>query len=229
MKHSNTRQMNLLNKWLLVFLLTALPAAGRLYAQHYVSDAKIVYKLELPPEQLQMDAMLEGSTLTQYMRGHLSRIDMNLNVVHYTYLINSKEQSLVTLIDNHVDKYLIRSGKEEYEKELKQYAGTQFKDETGTKELVGHTCKKAIGTTPDGKTFEVYYAPDLIPENKHYNRRFVNLKGIPLQFEIITRTGAKMMVTATSLDLHPVPSSMFEVPVSGYKVISKEELQRMGN
>ena len=217
-----------MNKWLLALLLTSL-AAGPVYAQHYVSDARIVYKLELPPEQLQMDAMLEGSTLTQYIRGHLSRIDMNLNVVHYTYLINSKEQNLVTLIDNHGDKYLIRSGKEEYDKELKQYAGIHFKDEAATKELVGYTCKKAIGTTPDGKTFEVYYAPDLIPENRHYNRRFVNLKGIPLQFEIITRTGAKMLVTATSIDLHPVQASMFEVPVSGYKVISKEELQKMGN
>ena len=217
-----------MNKWLLSLLLTGL-AAGPVYAQHYVSDARIVYKLELPPEQLQMDAMLEGSTLTQYIRGHLSRIDMNLNVVHYTYLINSKEQNLVTLIDNNGDKDLIRSGKEEYDKELKQYAGIHFKDEPVTKDLVGYTCKKAIGTTPDGKTFEVYYAPDLIPENRHYNRRFVNLKGIPLQFEIITRTGAKMLVTATSIDLHPVQASMFEVPVSGYKVISKEELQKMGN
>lgn len=228
MKHCNIKNMNASKKWLLTLLLAAW-AAGRLCAQHYVSDAKIVYKLELPPEQMQMDAMLEGSTLTQYVRGHLSRIDMNLNVVHYTYLINSKEHRLVTLIDNHTDKYLIHSDKEEYEKELKQYGAIHFKDVPGTKELVGYTCKKAIGTMPDGKTFEVYYAPSLIPENKHYNRRFVNLKGIPLEFEIITRTGAKMKVTATAIDLNPVQASVFEVPVSGYKVISKEELQRMGN
>ncbi|SEN02935.1 GLPGLI family protein [Chitinophaga rupis] len=217
-----------LNKWLLIFLICSM-AAGRLCAQRLVSDMKIVYKLELPPEQLQADAMLEGSTLTQYMRGHLSRIDMNLNVVHYTYLINSKEQTLITLIDNHGDKYLIRSDKEEYDKELKQYTGIRFKDEAGTKELLGYTCKKATGIMPDGKTFEVYYTPDLIPENKHYNRRFVNLKGMPLQFEIITRTGAKMNVIATNIDLHPVPAALFETPVSGYKVISKEELQKMGS
>ena len=217
-----------LNKWLLIFLICSM-AAGRLCAQRLVSDMKIVYKLELPPEQLQADAMLEGSTLTQYMRGHLSRIDMNLNVVHYTYLINSKEQTLTTLIDNHGDKYLIRSDKEEYDKELKQYTGIRFKDEAGTKELLGYTCKKATGIMPDGKTFEVYYTSDLIPENKHYNRRFVNLKGMPLQFEIITRTGTKMNVIATHIDLHPVPAALFETPVSGYKVISKEELQKMGS
>ncbi|KAA2241608.1 hypothetical protein F0L74_17125 [Chitinophaga agrisoli] len=220
--------MKLPNSLFLTFLMLGF-TAGHLCAQRLVSDVKIVYKLQLPPEQLQTDALLEGSTLTQYIRGPLSRIDMNLNVVSYTYLINSREQNLVTLIDNHGDKYLIRSDKDEYDKELKQYAGIHFKDEPGTKDLVGYTCKKAIGTMPDGKTFEVYYTPDLVPENKHYNRRFVNLKGLPLEFEIITRAGAKMSVIATQLDLHPVPASLFEVPVSGYKLISKEELQKMGS
>jgi hypothetical protein len=221
-------RMNLPNRWLLTTLVLAL-AAGPLSAQHMVSDAKIVYKLQLPPEQAQMDALLEGSSLTQYLRGHLSRIDMNFNMVHYTYLINSREKTLVTLIDNHGDKYLIRAGREEYERELKQYSGIQFKDEAGNKEIAGYKCQKAQGTMPDGKTFEVYYAPGLVPENKQYNRRFVNLKGIPLQFEIISKTGAKMSVVATRVDLNSVPASFFDVPTSGYKIISKEELQKMGN
>ncbi len=228
MKNISVIQMKIPKGLFLTFLVLGF-TAGYLRAQRLVSDVKIIYKLQLPPEQLQTDAMLEGSTLTQYIRGPLSRIDMNLNVVSYTYLINSREQNLVTLIDNHGDKYLIRSDKEEYDKELKLYAGIHFKDEPGTKDLVGYTCKKAIGTMPDGKTFEVYYTPDLIPENKHYNRRFVNLKGLPLEFEIITRAGARMNVIATQLDLHPIPASLFEVPVSGYKLISKEELQKMGS
>src|SRR5690606_16065279 len=132
--------------------------------------------------------------------------------------------TLVTLIDSHSGKYLIRSGRDEYEKDLKRYTGIHFKDEPGTRELAGYSCQRAIGTMPEGATFEVYYAPDLIPENKHYSRRFMNLKGIPLQFEIITKTGAKMQATVISLDLHPVPASYFEVPASGYKLISKEEL-----
>lgn len=216
-------RMNLPKRWLLTTLVMAL-AVGRLCAQHMVSDARIIYKLQLPPEQA---ALLEGSSFTQYMRGHLSRIDMNFNVVRYTYLINSREKSMITLIDNHGDKYLIRSDKEEYDKELRQYAGIQFKDEAGNREIAGYKCRKAMGTMPDGKTFEVYYAPDLVPENRQYNRRFVNLKGIPLQFEIITKTGAKMSVVATQVDLYSVPASYFDVPTSGYKVISKEELQKM--
>lgn len=228
MKNTSIKHMKTLNKWLLALLVGSM-ATGSLSAQRLVSDMKIVYKLELPPDQQQAGAMLQGSTLVEYMRGHLSRIDMNLNVVHYTYLINSRDQAVVTLIDNQGDKYLIRSDREEYEKELKQYSNIRFKDEPGTKELLGYTCKKATGIMPDGKTFEVYYTPDLVPENRHYNRRFVNLKGIPLQFEIITKAGARMIVIATHIDLHPVPAAMFETPTSGYKVISREELQKMGS
>lgn len=201
--------------------------SGSLLAQRIVSDAKIIYKMELPPEQVQMDAMLEGSTFTQYMRGPLSRIDMNFNIVHYTYLINSKTETMTTLIDQHGNKYLIRAGKEQYNKDLKQYENIQFKDQTETKEVAGYTCRKAIGTMPDGQTFEVFYAIDLVPENKQYNRRFVNLKGIPLEFEIITKTGAKTRVIATKIDLYPIPASYFDVPKTGYKEVSQEELKNM--
>lgn len=201
--------------------------SGTLMAQRTVSDAKIVYKMELPPEQLQMDAMLEGSTFTQYMRGPMSRIDMNFNIVHYTYLINSRTETMTTLIDQHGNKYLIRASKDQYEKDLKQYESVQFKDQAETKEIAGYTCRRAIGTMPDGQTFEVYYAVDLIPENRQYNRRFVNLKGIPLEFEIVTKTGAKTRVIATKIELYPIPASYFDVPKTGYKEVSQEELKKM--
>ena len=209
----------------LTFILVI--CAGSLLAQRTVSDAKIVYKMELPPEQLQMDAMLEGSTFTQYMRGPLSRIDMNFNIVHYTYLINSKTETMTTLIDQHGNKYLIRAGKDQYNKDLKQYENIQFKDQSETKEIAGYTCRRAIGAMPDGQTFEVFYATDLVPENKQYNRRFVNLKGIPLEFEILTKTGSKTRVIATKVDLFPIPASYFDVPKTGYKEVSQEELKNM--
>ncbi|RBL88428.1 DUF4412 domain-containing protein [Chitinophaga flava] len=196
-------------------------------AQRTISDAKIIYKMDLPPEQLQTDAMLEGSTLTQYMRGQLSRIDMDFNVVKYTYLINTKDETLTTLIDQHGTKYMIRAKKDQYEKELKQYENVQFKDQPETRQIAGYTCRKTIGTLPDGNTFEVYYTPDLVPENRHYNRRFVNLKGIPLEFEILTKTGSKMRVIATKVELFPIPASYFDVPKTGYKVVSAEELKNM--
>lgn len=219
------KYITVMQKAILTLLCCCLITSS-LFAQRLVSDAKIVYRIETPP---QADPSFEGGTLTQYMKGHLSRVDIDFKSVHYSYLINSREETVVTLIDNHGDKYLIRAGKDEYTKELNEYAQVQFKDGTETKQIAGYNCKKAIGKMPDGQSFEVYYTTDLLPENKQYNRRFVNLKGIPLQFEIINKNGSRMHVVATKVDLYAVPGSFFDTPKSGYKEISREELMKMGS
>ncbi|MGX5819443.1 hypothetical protein ACWKWU_14665 [Chitinophaga lutea] len=195
-------------------------------AQRTISDVKITYKVELPPEQLQMDAMFANSSMVQYIRGNQSRIDMNLNVVNYIYLINAADETVVTLMDNHGDKYLIRTDKKGYEQDVKRHQATQFTDQSETRQIAGFTCRKAIGKTPDGSTFDVYYTTDIVPENRFYNRRFLNLKGIPLEFEIVMKGGLKMRVIATRVDLAPVPASVFDVP-GGYREITADELQKI--
>ncbi|WP_295118736.1 hypothetical protein [uncultured Chitinophaga sp.] len=205
-------------------VLLGLPSV--LCAQRTISDAKVEYKIEVPPEHLQMDAMFANSTFTQYIRGDDSRIDMIFNVVNYTYFLNRKSQTMITLLDNHGDKYMIRSDKAAYEKETRNYESIKFTDQKEVKEIQGYKCRKAIGKMPDGTTFEVYYTPELVPENRLYNRRFMNLSGIPLEFEIIAGAGSKMKVTATKVDLSPVPASVFDIP-KGYKEITQDELQKI--
>ncbi|WP_157986507.1 hypothetical protein [Chitinophaga alhagiae] len=209
-------------------LLAGLTAglATPLLAQRTISDARITYKVEMPQEQLQMEAMFANSSMMQYIRGNQSRIDMNFNVVNYTYLINAQEETVVTLMDNHGDKYLIRTDKKGYEQDTKKYQNTQFTDQSETREIAGYKCRKAIGKMEDGSTFDVYYTLEIIPENKYYNRRFMNLRGIPLEFEIVTKSGSKMRVTATKVDLSPVPASVFDVP-RGYREITAEELKKI--
>jgi GLPGLI family protein len=200
--------------------------ATPLLAQRTISDARISYTVEMPQEQLQMEAMFAGSSMTQYMRGNQSRIDMNFNVVNYIYLLNAQDETVITLMDNHGDKYLIRTDKKGYEQDTKKYRNTKFTDQSETREIAGFKCRKAIGKMEDGSTFDVYYTLDLVPENKYYNRRFMNLKGIPLEFEIVTKTGSKMKVTATKVDLSPVPASVFDVP-RGYREITADELKKI--
>jgi GLPGLI family protein len=200
--------------------------ATPLLAQRTISDARITYKVELPPEQLQMEAMFAGSSMIQYIRGNQSRIDMNFNVVNYIYLINTQNETVVTLMDNHGDKYLIRTDKKGYEQDVKKYQGTQFTDQNETREIAGYKCRKAIGKNEDGSTFDVFYTMDILPENRFYNRRFMNLKGIPLEFEIIIKAGSKMRAVATKVDLSPVPASTFDEP-KGYKEITQDELKKI--
>lgn len=210
----------------LLVLALILAASLPVSAQRTISDAKISYKVEMPPEQLQMEAMFAGSSMTQYIRGNLSRVDMNFNVVNYIYLINTQKEDVITLMDNHGDKYLIRTDKKTYEADVQKFAAITFSDQQETREIAGYKCRKAIGTMPDGATFEVFYTTAIIPENPYYNRRFQNLKGIPLEYEIVTKSGSKMRAIATTVDLSPVPASIFEVP-RGYREITADELKKI--
>src|SRR4051812_7185997 len=97
MKHTTF----VMQKYLLTLLLFSL-LTSRLTAQRLVSDAKIVYRMENegPPA----DPAFEGGILTQYVKGNQSRVDIDFKALHYSYLIDSKNQTVVTLIDNHGDK-----------------------------------------------------------------------------------------------------------------------------
>lgn len=218
-----------MQKSLFTFLSLVVVTISQAFGQRLVSDAKIVYNIH-SSNQSPADSLFAAGKLTQYMKGFQSRVDIDFTDVHISYLINSKDQTVVTLINNNDQiRYLTRAGKEEYEKELKLYAAAQFKDANETKKIAGYNCKKAIAKLPDGSTFEVYYTADLIPENKQYNRRFVNLKGMPLQFEILNKNGLKMTMEAVSVELNAIPGSYFDAPKTGYKEISRDELAKMGN
>ena len=220
----NLKHMLKLSQFWVLLTACITGLATPLLAQRTISDARIEYKLELPPEQLQMEAMFAGSSMIQYIRGNLSRIDMNFNIVNYIYLINAQTEGLITLMDNHGDKYLIRTDKKSYEEDMKRFQTTTFTDQSETREIAGFKCRKAIGKMQDGSTFDVYYTLDIIPENRYYNRRFLNLKGIPLEYEIVMKSGSKMKAIATKVDLSPVPMSVFDVP-KGYREITADDLK----
>ncbi|PUZ30468.1 hypothetical protein DCM91_03110 [Chitinophaga costaii] len=197
-------------------------------AQRLVSDAIITYHVQVPEGQAS-SAMFNGSSFVQSIRGNMSRIDMNFNIVNYSYIINTKDESYITLITRNTEKFLIHVGKQQYEKDIQQYEAVKFVDKPETKRIAGYNCHRATASMLDGQTFDVYYTPDLVVENKLYNRRFMNLKGIPLEFEMILKGGGKIRVVATSINLDPVPASVFDVPKGGYKEITEAEMKQLGN
>ncbi len=80
----------------------------------------------------------------------------------------------------------------------------------------------------DGTTFTVYYTKDLLPVNKDFQYLNKNLPGLAMQYEASL---GKTMVTYTvsSINFNPVPLSKFDIPKSGYRVMSYEESTRGGN
>ena len=86
--------------------------------------------------------------------------------------------------------------------------------------------KKAIAKMTDGKTFEVYYTPELVPANKEYDPTFSTLPGLAIQYEIESGK-MKFKYTLSKINYDAVQVSLFDFPVAGYRVMTYEENQNL--
>jgi GLPGLI family protein len=95
-------------------------------------------------------------------------------------------------------------------------------DEAASRTILGYKCKKAIGQLPDGATFTVWYTPDLVPEQKDFQYMNRNLPGLALEYET-TMGKLKVTYTVSRLSFGTVPAAKFDIPRSGYRVLTYDE------
>ena len=108
-----------------------------------------------------------------------------------------------------------------------KYEGVTFTYENEYKTIAGYNCQKAIGKLADGTTFTVYFTKDLIPVNKDFQYLNKNLPGLAMQYEA-TIGKLKVTYTVSSINFNLVPQAKFDLPKSGYRVMTYEESKGAG-
>ncbi|HVB02121.1 MAG TPA: hypothetical protein VNE41_00240 [Chitinophagaceae bacterium] len=215
----------------LSLLVMTLSASGPLYAQRIFSEGMILYDVRVDePLNLRNQGTVQfsGSKMELMVNSKMSRTDLIVGAIDRVVIRNAADTTAVAMIDRGPEKYLMRLTPAMVKNELAVYAGMKFQDGHTQRKIAGYNCLKAVGKTRAGNTVTVFYTPDLVPGNPDYFPEFVGLKGVPLEFR--TRIGGlKMIMTASQVNLTPQPASEFDIPTSGYKIISEEELQDMTN
>ena len=91
-----------------------------------------------------------------------------------------------------------------------------------TKTVQGFTAKKAIGKLSDGTSFTVWYSPDITVDNKDFQYANRTLPGLALEYE--TNMGnLKVVYTVSKLSFAPVPAAKFDLPKTGFRVMTFQE------
>lgn len=219
-----------MKKYLFLFILLGdLMFPQSTFCQTTVSEAKITYgiKVDMPAGSNTHMPNMSNGKMVMYIKGNEVREDLNLGIFNYTVLMLG-DGSMVTLMDMAGNKYLIRSSKAKIDSAAKKFKGITFTDLHQSKVIAGYTCKKMEGKMSDGKFFTVYYTPGILPQNNNYNSQLSGLKGLALQFNM-DMNRLKMALTASNVDLSPLPSSLFVVPTSGYKEMNMSNLGNMGH
>jgi len=196
------------------------------FAQKKISEGTISYDIVIntASEKTQAADFLDGATSTVYLKGNKSRVEMVSSLGMQSTIIDGAKNTIAIIKEFGEQKYIINMTPEEYKAANERGNNVTFSYTDDTKTIAGYNCKKAIGKLPSGATFTVWYTPDLVPENKEYQYTNRALPGLAMEYESAI---GKMQVTYTvsKISLSPVPAAKFELPKSGYRVMTYKESQ----
>jgi GLPGLI family protein len=202
----------------LVSGLLLLPVLG--LAQKRVGDLTLLYNSVITNTQDSSKRI--ASTTGYFIKGNLSRAEVNSNMFSSVTIYDSKTGSGVLLREVNGQKLLIRLNEENWNQKNRRFLNLNFTKTNETKTIAGYFCAQARASTPDGFDITVFYTRDLIPENKSYDPPFKNLDGLPLEYEL-AKGNVHIRYTLASINMNPVPASKFDIPTSGYREMSYEE------
>jgi GLPGLI family protein len=221
-----TKKMKNLKGFVLILMMmtTALFSFG----QKIISEGTIVYDVVIKTgdKEPQKGDALQGATSTIYLKANNSRTDLVSPLGKEVIIYNSKTNNARILKEFSGQKLMIELTKDDWKAKNRMYSDIKFELTSETTSIAGYNVRKAIASMPDGKSFIVYYAPDLVVANKSYDATFTNLPGLPIQYEIESGK-MKFRYTLSKISYDPVLVSQFDFPTSGYRVMTYEENQKM--
>ena len=199
-------------------------------AQRKVSELTLVYDAAVSSGDAEpkMADAFDGTTMTVYLKGNMSRSEMISALFSSTTIHDSKTGAAVVLREVSGQKLLIRLNADNWAEKNKRYKGITFTNSSETKTIAGYKCIKAQAKLTDGTSFTVYYTTDIIPENKDYDYPFRSLNGLPLEYELV-QGKLTIKYTVSKINLNPVPASKFDIPKTGYRELTYDESKSMSN
>lgn len=204
--------------------------AGIAFSQKRITEGVIVYNLVVNTNDStpKLADGLDGATNTVYIKGKLSRSEFVSIYGTQTTIIDNKTKNVTLLKEYGGKKYMITLLPADWTETNKKYDSVSFSFENDYKTIAGYNCRKAIGKLKSGETFIVYYTPDLLPDNQEFQYSNKTLPGLALEYE--TNIGNKKAVfTAASVSFNPVPIAKFDLPRSGFRVMTYEESKKAGS
>jgi GLPGLI family protein len=196
-------------------------------AQKALSEGTLVYNMsvETGSAEPKMADMLDGATTTISIKGDQSRVELVSGLGREATIYNAANGNGFILKDYSGQKLMITLTSKDWDANNKKYEGIEFENSGETSVISGFTCKKAIAKLKNGSSFSVYYTNDVNVQNKSYDAQFKTLPGLPVQYEM--QAGKmKFKFTLASISFDAVPSSKFETPKSGYRVMTYQETKK---
>jgi len=199
------------------------------FSQKNFSEGSIVYNVIVntnDPNPKLADGF-DGATNTIYIKGKFSRSELVSVFGTQSTIIDGKTGNVEVLKEYGDKKYMISMTPADWTEANQKYDSVTFTYENEYKTIAGYNCQKAIGKLKNGETFIVYFTSDLLPENQNFQYSNKNLPGLALEYE--SNLGKnKVIFSASKISFDPVPASKFDIPKTGFRVMTYQESKRAG-
>lgn len=197
-------------------------------AQRLVTEASLTYKISIESIETGQSAPkpMGDATLSVLIKGNLSRTDMVSNLGNESTIFDNKTGKGAILREYSGQKLMITMNNDNWLQKNQVFRNLPFKTDNAEQMIAGFTSKKAVGKMEDGKDITVFYLPETQLQNLQYNNAFARLPGIPVQYQLESGN-IRFTYVLASAQFDPVPSARFELPKSGYRVMSYEESQQL--
>lgn len=197
------------------------------FGQKKLTEATISYDIVINTNNTTPQAadLLDGAVSVIYLKGNSSRSEMISSLGTQSTIVDGKSGNVTILKDYGDQKYMITMTPDNWKQSNKKYEGIKFTYENDYKTIAGYNCQKAIGTLADGNTFSVYFTKDLAPVNKDFQYLNKDLPGLAMQYEAVFGK-QKVTYTVSNISFSLVPAAKFDLPKSGYRVMTYEESLR---
>lgn len=197
------------------------------YGQKRLTEATISYDFVVNTKSATPGAadMLDGATSVVYLKANRSRADFVNSLGTQTTIYDSKTNTATNLVEYGNQRFMITFTPAEWKASNKKYENISYTIEEEFKTIAGYKCQKAVAKLDESTSVVAYFTKDLIPVNTEFLFINKNLPGLVMQYEA-AHEKAKVTYTVSNIDFGVVPLSKFDLPKSGYRVMSYTESQK---
>ena len=208
----------------IVSLIFLVMLTGDLFAQKRITEGVISYDIVVSTSDTNpsMANMFDGATSIVYLKGYYSRFERVSSLGVESTIIDTKNGKITVLKEYGDQKYMITMTNDNWKDANKKYNDIAFTYVEEYKDIAGYKCQKAIGKMSDGTIINVFFAKDLVTDNRDFEYAYKSLPGLAMQYET-TIGSLKVTYTVSKVSFNIVPSTKFDLPKSGFRVMTYEE------
>lgn len=212
------------------FIILSLFIAGDLIAQKKITEGTISYDIVVNTGNTNpsLADMFDGATSIVYLKGYMTRFETVSSLGVQSTIVDGKSGKVTVLKEYGEQKYMITMTPDNWKDANQKYVGVTFIYTDEYKDIAGYKCQKAIGKLTDGTTFSVFFTKELVAENRDFEYAYKSLPGLAMEYETTIRN-MKVTYTVAKISFNIVPASKFELPKTGFRVMTYEESKGAGN